>query len=72
MRAVPMGRMSQPSEIAGVVRWLLSKDARGITGQGIDINGGFLDGIVIKCSTLISTFATLTLLTWQVLWRTYG
>ena len=40
MQAVPMGRMSQPSEVAGVVRWLLSTDARGITGQGIDINGG--------------------------------
>ena len=40
MRAVPLGRMSQPSEIAGVVKWMLSEDAAGITGQGIDINGG--------------------------------
>ena len=40
MQAVPVGRMSQPEDIAGVVSWLLSADARGVTGQGIDINGG--------------------------------
>jgi len=40
MTAVPMGRMSQPDEIAGVVAWLLSADARGATGQGIDVNCG--------------------------------
>lgn len=40
LSAVPLGRMSQPSEIAGVVAWLLSPDARGTTGQGIDVNGG--------------------------------
>jgi len=40
MSAVPLGRMSQPSEIAGVVAWLISPDARGTTGQGIDVNGG--------------------------------
>ena len=40
MRAVPLGRMSQPAEIAGTVAWLLSPDARGVTGQAIDQNGG--------------------------------
>ena len=40
MRQVPAGRMSQPEDIAGVVCWLMSPDARGVTGQGIDINGG--------------------------------
>lgn len=40
MDAVPLGRMSQPDEIAGTVAWLLSRDARGITGQAIDQNGG--------------------------------
>ena len=40
MKPVPVGRMSQPEDIAGVVAWLLSGDARGVTGQGIDINGG--------------------------------
>ena len=40
MREVPMGRMSRPEDIAGVVAWLLSADARMVTGQGIDANGG--------------------------------
>ena len=40
MEAVPLGRMSQPADIAGVVAWLLSPDARGVTGQAIDVNGG--------------------------------
>ncbi len=40
MSAVPLGRMAQPDEIAGTVAWLLSPDARGVTGQAIDHNGG--------------------------------
>jgi NAD(P)-dependent dehydrogenase (short-subunit alcohol dehydrogenase family) len=40
MSAVPLGRMSAPAEIAGSVAWLLSEDARGVTGQAIDQNGG--------------------------------
>jgi NAD(P)-dependent dehydrogenase (short-subunit alcohol dehydrogenase family) len=40
MSAVPLGRMSQPQDIAGTVAWLLSPDARGVTGQAIDQNGG--------------------------------
>lgn len=40
MQAVPLGRMSQPADIAGTVAWLLSPDARGVTGQAIDQNGG--------------------------------
>ena len=40
MTEVPLGRMSQPEDIAGTVAWLLSPDARGVTGQAIDQNGG--------------------------------
>ena len=40
MREVPLGRMGQPEDIAGTVAWLLSDDARGVTGQAIDQNGG--------------------------------
>jgi NAD(P)-dependent dehydrogenase (short-subunit alcohol dehydrogenase family) len=40
MREVPLGRMSEPEEIAGTVAWLLSTDATGVTGQGIDHNNG--------------------------------
>ena len=31
---------AEPTDIAGTVAWLLSPDARGITGQAIDQNGG--------------------------------
>jgi NAD(P)-dependent dehydrogenase (short-subunit alcohol dehydrogenase family) len=44
LREVPLGRMGQPEDIAGTVRWLLSPDARGITGQAIDQNGGAWTG----------------------------
>lgn len=40
MREVPLGRMSEPEDVAGLVAWLVSPDARGVTGQGIDMNGG--------------------------------
>ncbi|MEI6454160.1 MAG: SDR family NAD(P)-dependent oxidoreductase, partial [Actinomycetes bacterium] len=36
----PMGRLGQPSEIASVVRFLLSDDASFITGQHITADGG--------------------------------
>ena len=40
MEDVPLGPMSEPEESAGTVAWLLSPDARGVTGQAIDQNGG--------------------------------
>ena len=40
MAAVPLGRMSRPDDVAGTVVWLLSDDARGVTGQAIDQNNG--------------------------------
>ncbi len=40
MKDVPLGRMGKPEHVAGMVSWLLSDDATGVTGQGLDINGG--------------------------------
>lgn len=40
MGEVPLGRMGEPADVAGTVAWLLSDDARGVTGQAIDQNGG--------------------------------
>ena len=40
MESVPLKRMSEPEDVAGLVRWLLSKDARGVTGQALDMNNG--------------------------------
>jgi len=40
MAEVPLGRKGKPEDVAGTVAWLLSGDARGVTGQAIDQNGG--------------------------------
>lgn len=37
---LPLGRIGQPQDIAGVVSFLLGDDARYITGQTILVNGG--------------------------------
>lgn len=41
MERVPLGRMAEPAEIAGVVRFLASDEARYITGQTIVADGGW-------------------------------
>jgi NAD(P)-dependent dehydrogenase (short-subunit alcohol dehydrogenase family) len=40
MQPVPLGRMSEPEDVAGLVAWLVSPDARGVTGQALDMNNG--------------------------------
>jgi ketoreductase len=40
MEDVPLRRMAEPDDVAGLVAWLVSPDARGVTGQGLDLNGG--------------------------------
>jgi NAD(P)-dependent dehydrogenase (short-subunit alcohol dehydrogenase family) len=40
-RKVPMGRMGNPDDIAPAVSFLLSEDAKYITGQNIIIDGGW-------------------------------
>jgi NAD(P)-dependent dehydrogenase (short-subunit alcohol dehydrogenase family) len=37
---LPTGRMSQPSEVADFVSWLMSAEQKGFTGQGLDLNNG--------------------------------
>jgi len=39
-RAVPLGRMAQPEDIAAVAVFLASDDARHVTGQTVHVNGG--------------------------------
>jgi NAD(P)-dependent dehydrogenase (short-subunit alcohol dehydrogenase family) len=38
----PMGRLAQPWEMAGVVAFLASEDARYLTGQAIEVDGGMI------------------------------
>lgn len=41
-RDCPLGRIAQPWEIAGVVAFLASDDARYLTGQAIEVDGGMV------------------------------
>lgn len=38
----PLGRLAQPWEMAGVVAFLASQDARYLTGQAIEVDGGMV------------------------------
>ncbi len=38
----PLGRMGTPEDIAGVVAFLCSHDARFVTGQCLNVSGGFI------------------------------
>ena len=37
---IPLGRLTEPSDIAGVVAFLASDDAEFITGTAINVDGG--------------------------------
>jgi 3-oxoacyl-[acyl-carrier protein] reductase len=39
---IPVGRLGKPEEVAGIVAYLCSTQAAYITGEVIDVNGGFL------------------------------
>ena len=40
VRRTPLGRLGRPEDVAGVVRFLLSDQARFITGQTLVVDGG--------------------------------
>jgi 2-hydroxycyclohexanecarboxyl-CoA dehydrogenase len=39
-RAIPMGRLGQPDDCAGMIAFLLSDDAGFMTGQTVSVSGG--------------------------------
>ena len=39
---IPVGRLGKPEEVAGLVAYLCSTQAAYITGEVVDVNGGFL------------------------------
>jgi 2-hydroxycyclohexanecarboxyl-CoA dehydrogenase len=39
-RAIPLGRLGQPEDLAGAVAFLLSEDAAFVTGQVLSVSGG--------------------------------
>jgi 3-oxoacyl-[acyl-carrier protein] reductase len=42
VRAIPAGRLGQPSDVAEAAVFLASREAAFITGEVLDVNGGFL------------------------------
>jgi NAD(P)-dependent dehydrogenase (short-subunit alcohol dehydrogenase family) len=44
--AIPLGRVADPSEMAGAIALLLSKDASYITGQNVVVDGGYSRSIM--------------------------
>lgn len=39
-RAIPLGRLGEPDDCAGMIAFLLSEDARFMTGQTVSVSGG--------------------------------
>jgi NAD(P)-dependent dehydrogenase (short-subunit alcohol dehydrogenase family) len=42
VQQIPIGRLAEPNEIAGIVAWLCSETAGYITGEILNVNGGML------------------------------
>jgi NAD(P)-dependent dehydrogenase (short-subunit alcohol dehydrogenase family) len=42
LQSVPLGRLAQPDEVAGVVAFLCSPDAAYMTGQAVNVSGGMI------------------------------
>jgi glucose 1-dehydrogenase len=45
---IPLGRPGEPDEVAGLVAWLVSDEARYVTGESILIDGGLAQQVVEK------------------------
>ena len=46
---IPLGRIGQPEDIAGVVAFLLGSDAAYMTGQSVAVNGGAIMISMTRC-----------------------
>ena len=44
-RAIPLGRLGEPADVAAMVAFLCSDRAAYITGQTISVSGGLTDGV---------------------------
>jgi NAD(P)-dependent dehydrogenase (short-subunit alcohol dehydrogenase family) len=44
-KAVPLGRIAEPEEIAALIHFLVADDCNFINGQAIAVDGGFTAGL---------------------------
>lgn len=42
VKAIPLGRIGEPEDVANVISFLCSEESSFITGEIVDVNGGFL------------------------------
>ena len=54
LKTIPLGRFGEPSDVADVVSWLLSDEARYVTGQTVVVDGGQTLGITGELDTSFS------------------
>jgi len=54
LKTIPLGRFGEPSDVADVVSWLLSEEARYVTGQTVVVDGGQTLGITGELDTSFS------------------
>ena len=53
-KAVPLGRIAEPEEIASMIHFLASTDCNFISGQAIAVDGGFTAGMSINAYTTLA------------------
>jgi NAD(P)-dependent dehydrogenase (short-subunit alcohol dehydrogenase family) len=53
-KAVPLGRIAEPEEIASMIHFLASTDCNFINGQAIAVDGGFTAGMSITAYNILA------------------
>ena len=53
-KAVPLGRIAEPEEIAAAIHFLVANDCGFINGQAIAVDGGFTAGMSINAYTTLA------------------
>jgi len=54
-KAIPLGRISEPEEVAALIHFLASTDCNFINGQAIAVDGGFTAGMSINAYNTLAT-----------------
>ena len=54
-KAVPLGRIAEPEEIAAMIHFLVAPDCNFITGQALAVDGGFTAGLSINAYNTLAS-----------------